>query len=331
MRLSVPILWHVTAPKFPDANPRADTACPSDIALELTEVSRAFGQVRAVDKLCLTVPRRSIFALLGPNGAGKTTTIEMCEGFGRPDSGSIRVLGLDPWSQQAALRPRLGVMLQAGGARGMATAAESINLIAACAANPHNPAALLDLVGLTAAARTPVRRLSGGQVQRLSLAMALVGRPELLFLDEPTAGMDPQARHLVWDVLRAARADGVTLVLTTHLLDEVELLADEVLIIDRGRAVAHGSPADLTGSASEIRFTTSAGLDTSTLGASLPGAEIREDSPGRYRVAGELPPDAAVAVATFVTEAGAALTSLETRRRSLDAVYLELTGEEVRS
>lgn len=217
-------------------------------ALRLDGVSQRFGGTLAVDDLSFAVRRGELFALLGPNGAGKSTTIDICEGFRRPDSGRVEVLRRDPWREQAALRPRIGVMLQAGGAHGAARAGEMLRLVAACAADPHDPAALLDMVGLTAVARTPVRRLSGGQVQRLSLAMALVGRPELLFLDEPTAGMDPQARRLVWEVLRAARADGVTIVLTTHLLDEVEQLADRILVIDHGRQVAEGSPAELTDS-----------------------------------------------------------------------------------
>jgi len=223
-------------------------AAAQPAALALADVSKSFGSVRAVDRLTFTVPAASVFAVLGPNGAGKTTTIDMCEGFARPDAGSVRVLGVDPWRQQTTLRPRIGVMLQAGGAHGAARTREMLRLVARCAAHPHDPDQLLDMVGLSASARTPIRRLSGGQAQRLSLAMALVGRPELLFLDEPTAGMDPQARHLVWEVLRAARADGVTIVLTTHLLDEVEQLADRILVIDHGRKVAEGTPAELTDS-----------------------------------------------------------------------------------
>ena len=322
-RALLPILCLVTT-STPAAAPGTDPA------VELTGVSRRFGEVQAVDDLSFTVSRGTIFALLGPNGAGKTTTIEMCEGFGRPDAGSIHVLGEVPWRDQTSLRPRLGVMLQAGGARGGVTAAEALGLVARCARTPHDPRELLELVGLTASARTPVRRLSGGQAQRLSLAMALVGRPELLFLDEPTAGMDPQARHLVWEVLRAARADGVTLVLTTHLLDEVELLADRVLILDHGRAIAQGTPAELTGAATEVRFVTAPGWDTAPLRAAVPAAAVTEDAPGRYRVTGDLPADAAARVAAAVTGAGQPLQSLETARRSLDSVYLELTGAKVR-
>lgn len=319
----LPILC-VVATSLPASAPGRESA------VELAGVSRRFGTVQAVDDLSFTVPRGTIFALLGPNGAGKTTAIELCEGFGRPDAGSIRVLGEVPWRDQSTLRPRLGIMLQAGGARGVVTAAEALGLIANCARRPHDPRELLELVGLTASARTPVRRLSGGQAQRLSLAMALIGRPELLFLDEPTAGMDPQARHLVWEVLRAARADGVTLVITTHLLDEVELLADRVLILDHGRAVAQGTPAELTGTATEVRFVTHPGWDTAPLRAVLPTAAIREDTPGRFRVTGDLPADAAATVAAAVTATGAPLEALETGRRSLDSVYLELTGSQVR-
>lgn len=225
--------------------PRDSNPDPSP-ALHLDRVSKSFGRTVAVDQLSLAVPRGTLFGLLGPNGAGKTTTIDMCCGFTQPDSGTIRVLGADPWREQSAVRPRIGVMLQAGGAHGAARVGEMLRLKASCAANPHDPAELLALVGLESARRTPVRRLSGGQAQRLSLAMALIGRPELLFLDEPTAGMDPQARRLVWRVLEAARADGVTIVLTTHLLDEVEALADHVAVIDQGRVIASGSPSELT-------------------------------------------------------------------------------------
>ena len=166
-------------------------------------------------------------------------------------------------------------MLQAGGAHASARVGEMLGLMARCSANPLDPAWLLDMLGLSSSVRTPIRRLSGGQVQRLSLAMALVGRPEMLFLDEPTAGMDPQARHLVWDLLRAARADGVSILLTTHLLDEAELLADRIVIIDNGRSVADATPDELTGGgSSQLRFTASPGLDLDSppgVAARLPG------------------------------------------------------------
>jgi ABC-2 type transport system ATP-binding protein len=298
--------------------------------LVVEDLHRGFGDVRAVDGLGFRVPKGSLFTLLGPNGAGKTTTVEICEGFTRPDAGTVRVLGYDPWRQHADLRPRIGVMLQAGGAHGSARAGEMLELVARCAAHPHHPAELLALLGLTAAARTPVRRLSGGQLQRLNLAMALVGRPQLLFLDEPTAGMDPQARHLVWDLLRAARSDGVTIVLTTHLLDEAELLADRVLIVDHGREVASGSPAELIGTGTHLRFTARPGLDLAALRAALPGADVTESGSGRYLVTGDVPPTAAATVTTFCAAAGAPPEALHLGRRTLDEVDLELTGREVR-
>ena len=182
-----------------------------------------------------------MLALLGPNGAGKTTTVEVCEGFRRADGGTVRVLGLDP--RDPALRPRIGVMPQAGGAYPGLRAGEMLRLVASYAAHPLDPDDLLDRLGLAEVARTAYRRLSGGQQQRLSLATAVVGRPELVFLDEPTAGLDPAARHATWELVEALRRDGVTVVLTTHLMDEAEHLADDVVIVDHGRVVARGTVA----------------------------------------------------------------------------------------
>jgi ABC-2 type transport system ATP-binding protein len=273
--------------------------------------------------------------LLGPNGAGKTSTLDVCTGFARPDAGAVTVLGLDSWRQSAALRPRIGVMLQAGGAHAAARTAEMLEVIARCSARPLDPAWLLKTLGLQDAARTPVRRLSGGQVQRLSLAMALVGRPELLFLDEPTAGMDPQARHLVWDLLRAARSDGVSILLTTHLLDEAELLADRVVIIDHGRVVADGSPAELTGGAGahgQLRFAAASGLDVELLRLALPdGYAVREMTMGRYLVEGDILPATVATVTSFCAQMGVMPGDLQVGRRSLDEVYLELTGRGIRT
>jgi ABC-2 type transport system ATP-binding protein len=224
-------------------------------------------------------------------------------------------------------------MLQAGGAHAAARTGEMLDVIARCSARPLDPAWLLETLGLQGAARTPVRRLSGGQVQRLSLAMALVGRPELLFLDEPTAGMDPQARHLVWDLLRAARSDGVSILLTTHLLDEAELLADRVVIIDHGRVVAQGSPAELTGGAhGQLRFAAASGLDVELLKMALPdGYAVREMTLGRYLVEGDILPATVATVTAFCAQMGVLPGDLQVGRRTLDDVYLELTGREVRS
>jgi len=310
------------------------TSAPDD-ALVVTDLVRRFGAVRAVDGLSFSVPRGALVTLLGPNGAGKTSTLDVCTGFARPDAGAVTVLGLDSWRQSAVLRPRIGVMLQAGGAHAAARAGEMLEVIARCSARPLDPAWLLETLGLQDAAKTPVRRLSGGQVQRLSLAMAIVGRPELLFLDEPTAGMDPQARHLVWDLLQAARSDGVTILLTTHLLDEAELLADRVVIIDHGRVVANGSPVELTGGAGahgQLRFAAASGLDIELLRMALPdGYAGRELTLGRYLVEGDIMPATVATVTSFCAQMGVMPGDLQVGRRSLDDVYLDLTGRGIRS
>ena len=206
-----------------------------------------YGDLVAVDGLDIVIDRDTITAVLGPNGAGKTTTLETCEGYRRPQSGTVRVLGLDPLSQRRQLLPRIGVMLQQGGAWSGVRAMEMLRHVASLHAHPLDVDALGERLGLDGCGRTPYRRLSGGQQQRLGLAMAVVGRPELVFVDEPTAGLDPQARHTTWDLLRELRAAGVTVVLTTHYIEEAERLADRVHIIDRGRLVMSGTPAELTG------------------------------------------------------------------------------------
>jgi len=301
-------------------------------AITIEGLHRNFGSVTAVDGLSFSLPKASLLALLGPNGAGKTTTVEICEGFTKADAGQVRVLGLDPWRQSSALRPRIGVMLQAGGAHASARTGEVLDLVASCSANPLDPRWLLDILGLTSSVRTPIRRLSGGQVQRLSLAMALVGRPEILFLDEPTAGMDPQARRLVWDLLQAARSDGVSILLTTHLLDEAELLADRIVIIDKGRSVANGTPAELTGgSSSQLRFTAAPGLELDLLRRALPlGFLLLETSPGRYLLEGDIVPSTLATVTSFCARVGVMPSGLQVGARTLEDVYLELTGRELR-
>ncbi|MFC4002276.1 ABC transporter ATP-binding protein [Prauserella oleivorans] len=307
----------------------------SAAAVEITGLVKRFGTVTAVDGLDLKMPRGVLLALLGPNGAGKTTTVEICEGFARPDSGTVRVLGLDPVRDGAALRPRIGVMPQGGGAYPGVRAEEMLRLVAACAESPLDPAWLLDVLGLTNARRTPFKRLSGGQQQRLSLACALVGRPELVFLDEPTSGMDPQARRLVWDLLAALRSDGVSVLLTTHLMEEAETLADDVVIVDGGRIIAQGSPNALTAEHAEdaqLRFRTRPGLDTALLSAALPeGYLVRESTPGSYRVIGYVDPQVVSTVTSWCAQQGVLAEELHVGRRDLEEVFLELTGRELRT
>jgi ABC-2 type transport system ATP-binding protein len=302
-------------------------------AVEVVDLVKAYGPRRAVDGLSLSVARGTVLAMLGPNGAGKTTTVEICEGFRRPDSGAVRVLGLDPAAPE--LRPRVGVMLQDGvGGYSGATAVELLRLFAAYAANPHDPADLLEIVGLAEVGATAVKRLSGGQQQRLSLALALVARPELVFLDEPTSGMDPQARRGTWDLVRSLRADGVTVVLTTHFLDEAEELADTVVVIDAGRIVAAGTPAELTraGAEGQIRFRAVPGLRVDSLTAALPeGSLATENEPGRYVVTGEVTPQLLATLTAWCAAQQVMAEELSIERRSLEDVFLDLTGRELRA
>ncbi|HVK26128.1 MAG TPA: ABC transporter ATP-binding protein [Actinokineospora sp.] len=304
-------------------------------AVEVSDLAKSYGSTKAVAGLGFTVPSGSVLALLGPNGAGKTTTIEICEGFLRRDSGEVRVLGLDPGADGERLRPRIGVMPQGGGAYPGIRADEMLALVAACAATPLDPAWLLDILGLTSAARTPYKRLSGGQQQRLSLACALVGRPELVFLDEPTAGMDPQARRLVWDLIGALRADGVTVLLTTHLMDEAEALADQVVIIDHGRVVAKGSPRELTTRSADeqqLRFRAKSGMNTALLVQALPAdCVVSEPTPGGYVVTGTVDPQVVSTVTAWCAQQGVLAEELQVGRRSLEDVFLELTGRDLRS
>ena len=218
----------------------------------LDGVEKRYGAVTALSGLSLTVQPGQVSAILGPNGAGKTTTVEICAGLRRPDAGHVRVLGLDPARDADALRTRVAVMPQTGGsgAAGIYPAVrprDVLGLFAALYADPLDPDALLDRLDLTSAATTPWRRLSGGQQQRLSLALAIVGRPALVFLDEPTAGLDVHGKHATWALVDDLRAAGVTVVLTTHAMDDAEHLADHIVIVDHGRAVAAGTPQELTG------------------------------------------------------------------------------------
>ena len=214
-------------------------------AIVLERLTKRYGGETVVDELDLTVASGELFALLGPNGAGKTTTVEIIEGYRRPDGGTVRVFGHDPRRDGGRIRPQLGLMLQSGGLYSQLRPIEAVELFAAFYPDPLDPAQLLAQVGLARAARTRYRDLSGGERQRLSLALAIVGRPRLAILDEPTGAMDAQARRETWRVLRELRERGTTILLTTHLLDEAEALADRVAILDRGRLVALGTPAEL--------------------------------------------------------------------------------------
>ncbi|MFE0458967.1 ABC transporter ATP-binding protein [Kitasatospora sp. NPDC058965] len=304
-------------------------------AVEIAGLVKRYGAKTAVDGLDLRIDRGTVTAVLGPNGAGKTTTIETCEGYRRPDAGTVRVLGLDPVRQAAELRPRIGVMLQSGGVYAGARAVEMLRHTAKLHADPLDVDALVERLGLGSCGRTAYRRLSGGQQQRLALAMAVVGRPELVFLDEPTAGLDPQARRATWDLVRDLRRAGVTVVVTTHYMDEAEQLADAVAIVDHGRVIAQGSPEQLCrgGAESSLHFTGPAGLDLGALTKVLPdGSSAVELAPGSYRVdATPLDPQLVAAVTAWCAGVGVLPEKLTVQRRGLEDVFLELTGRELRS
>jgi ABC-2 type transport system ATP-binding protein len=304
-------------------------------AVEISGLVKRYGPATAVNGLSLTAGRGEVTAILGPNGAGKTTTIEVCEGYRSADAGTVRVLGLDPARDAARLKPRVGVMLQSGGFPPAVPAGECLMTLSRFHVKPHDTAWLLDIVGLTGQAKTAYKRLSGGQQQRLSLAAAVVGRPELVFLDEPTAGMDPQARHATWDLISALRRDGVGVILTTHFMDEAERLADHVVIIDHGRVVADGAPAQLTGTAGQLRFRAEAGLDTDSLLAALPPGSAAKESPaGHYLIevpGGTVQPALLAAVTAWCADRAVLPSSLQIESRTLEDVFLELTGKDLRA
>jgi len=272
-------------------------------AVEVADLRMTYGAKTAVDGLSLSVEAGSITAVLGPNGAGKTTTLETCEGYRKPQSGTVRILGLDPVSQRRELLPRIGVMLQGQGAWSGVRAMEMLRHVSRLHAHPLPIEPLADRLGLHECGRTPYRRLSGGQQQRLGLAMAIVGRPEIVFVDEPTAGMDPAARRTTWELLRELRESGVTVVLTTHYLEEAEQLADQVHIIDHGRLIASGTPEELTrGSSATVRLVVDHELPAAA------EAALRDS------------------VALWSKEHEVGVRSISFGSRTLEDVFLELTG-----
>jgi ABC-2 type transport system ATP-binding protein len=297
-------------------------------AIVVDDLTVRYGDHVAVDQLSFTVPTGTIVALLGPNGAGKTTTVETLEGFRRPDGGTVRVLGLDPIADHVELTRRIGVMLQKGGVYTAIRPPEVLRLFAAYYDDAADPAELLERVGLVEQRRTAFRHLSGGEQQRLSLALALVGRPEVAFLDEPTAGIDPAGRQLIRQVIADLRADGVTVLVTTHDLDEAERLADQVVIVDHGRILAAGSPAELTRAddVEEIRFGAAPGLDVAGLAAAV-RATVTEPAPGEYRVEAPSTPKNVAALTAWLAEHDLPLLDLRAGRASLQDVFLRLTAE----
>ncbi len=300
-------------------------------AILVEDLVKVYGETRAVDGLSFSVERGEIFALLGPNGAGKSTTVEILEGYRRPDTGTVRVLGLDPMTDATRLKSQVGVMLQEGGLYLTMTAREAVHLFARFYPAPNDPDETLALVGLQSAANTRYRRLSGGQKQRLSLALALIGRPQMVFLDEATAGMDPQARRLTWNLIRSLRDSGVTVLFTTHYLEEAERLADRVAIIDAGRTLRIGTPAELASVQSgEVRLRAARGVDVAVFQA-VPSARLStSDGEGLYTFITSDPPQTLVDLATLMRDERIAVLELRVGSGSLEELFLRLTGDELR-
>jgi ABC-2 type transport system ATP-binding protein len=279
-------------------------------AISVRDLRKSYGALEAVRGISFEVERGEVFGLLGPNGAGKTTTVEILEGYRRRDGGRVEVLGTDPAQARGDWRERIGVVLQSSAMYETLTVTESLQLFAGYYSSPRPVEEVVELVGLREQRDQRVRRLSGGQRRRLDLGLALVGDPELIFLDEPTTGFDPHARRQAWETLRSLRSLGKTILLTTHYLDEAERLADRVAVLRRGEIVAAGPPAELIGS--------------------IPATEIRYRENGREVV---LETDRPTRVLHELTEKALRedreLEGLVVKRPTLEDVYLELTGEEV--
>ncbi|HXR54805.1 MAG TPA: ABC transporter ATP-binding protein [Acidimicrobiales bacterium] len=299
-------------------------------AVECSDLVLRYGSTTAVDGVSLEADAGEVVAVLGPNGAGKTSTIETLEGYRTPAAGAVRVLGLDPRAEHRSLVSRIGVMLQRGGVYPMLGPRRVVELFAGYYSAPEPTDALLELVGLRGVERTPFRHLSGGEQQRLSLALALIGRPEVVFLDEPTAGVDPEGRIGLRNVITGLRERGTCVLLTTHELAEAEKLADRMVILNAGRVLAQGTPAQLAevgGGRPEVRFSSRAGLDTDELAVVL-GAAVTHDGGGAYRIDAAPGPRLTAALATWLADHGAELIELRTMA-SLEETYLSLVGSDV--
>ena len=274
-------------------------------AISVRALRKRYRDVEAVKAVDLEIEYGEVFAILGPNGAGKTTTVEILAGHRHRDGGEVSVLGVDPWQAGSQWRREVGIVLQDAADAGELTVAETVGHFARYYPDARDPRDVIAMVGLTEHSRRRVRRLSGGQRRRLDVAVGVVGRPRLLFLDEPTTGLDPQARLKFWDLIRSLTADGTTILLTTHYLEEAEALADRVAIIAAGRVVAEGPPATIGGRDRQVAMVS--WFDGTTT------QQVRTDDPAR--VVGEL-----------VSTLGGPVPGLTVSRPSLDDVYFDLIG-----
>jgi ABC-2 type transport system ATP-binding protein len=294
-------------------------------AVEVDRLEVRYGSLVAVNGISFEAEFGEVVALLGPNGAGKTTTVETLEGFRRADGGTVRVLGLNPWTDHKQLTDRVGVLLQRGGIYPVISAERAVQLFAAYYENPRDPDELIDLVGLASVARTPYKRLSGGEQQRLALALALVGNPRVAFLDEPTAGVDPAGRIAVRNVVASLCSGGACVILTSHELDEVQRLADRLVIVDHGKVVASGHQGEIQGESEELRFAAAPGLAVEELSSRL-GAPVSEGPAGEYLVEAAPVPALVAELAVWLAERDLPLGDLRAGRQRLEDVFLRLTG-----
>ena len=284
---------------------------------------KRYGATTALDGVSFDVGAGEVYAVLGPNGAGKTTCLEILEGYRRADAGTVRVLGVDPAHAGPGWRDRIGVLLQATTVEPQLTVAEALRMYAALYLRARSVEELLDVVDLHAERNRRAGDLSGGQQRRLDLALALVGRPELVFLDEPTTGFDPRARRRTWGVIRSLASDGVTVLLTTHYLEEAAALADRVAVIARGRLLVEGDPATLGGQDLDlvtVRFRVPDGL-------TLPAEVARHVRAGVATVETHAPTALLATVGGAAARQGVELPGLTVSRPTLEDVYLDLTGE----
>ncbi len=298
--------------------------------VEVRELHKRYDAVRAVDGLSLSIEAGEVYALLGENGAGKSTTVEILEGYRRADSGTVSVLGVDPATAGRDFRDRIGIVLQSSGIEAEFTVREVIGLYASAYRNPRPLDEVVHLAGLDEKVDERVGALSGGQKRRIDLALGIVGRPELLFLDEPTTGFDPSARRQAWELIEALGGDGTTVLLTTHYLDEAEHLADRVGVLSRGRLIAEGTPRSLIERASPTMIRFALPDEVVDVGpehfADLLGVEVRVVA-GMIEAGVDHPTAAVHRLTGWAVEAGVELDSLSITRVSLEDVYLSLTTE----
>ncbi|WP_031071656.1 ABC transporter ATP-binding protein [Streptomyces sp. NRRL S-118] len=299
----------------------------SDVhVIEAEDLRRSYtGGFEAVRGISFAVAPGEVFALLGTNGAGKTSTVELLEGLAAPSGGRVRVLGHDPYRERGVVRPRIGVMLQEGGFPSDLTVAETVRMWSGCTSGPRPAGEALEMVGLTARARVRVKQLSGGERRRLDLALALLGRPEVLFLDEPTTGLDAEGRRDTWELVRALSEDGTTVLMTTHYLEEAEALADRLAIMHRGRIVTAGTPAEVTASRpARIRFVLPDGVPAARLPLSLRAAATGR----RVEIRTHELQDALGELLGWARESGVRLEGLDARSASLEEAFLDIAQTE---